>query len=452
MLKTIRYFSLFFICIAGLTTSVSALEHKTITRLEDPVVIEGAKLKDLINTDHQQFALMHYDSGKFNPIPFQVDERHKDGKYAYKSGEKASRDENPLFDENDELVFMVNDLGDKAPANECPPGIQTGMELRVVDPLNSSYGWAYLFSFSDPPPLSAVDYVSTILSPQTNRKQFRSQDDKGNGYIMGAPMDTLCPDELRIIDSTGKYSPDLLDKLKIRGKMNPKFFFKVDFKLDHLIRSKLMAYTDGPVRVIYIGSGYFKLGIIKISGHGYEYVKAYRSMFDETITFTLPFQINTFLKEFPIQGRMDFNPNAIGYQVISSANPASAGIMLDNITSNQETNLDKGSDCGWIAGYGSLGGIVFRLSFPGDKEWSKVKRTLYLKENPDMKDEPEDHPGEMAVGMDIKGMEKLHTNKGIIHALFFILTEFKPGDETPILNIHDHPLKVECHKFKKWRN
>jgi hypothetical protein len=56
-------------------------------------------------------------------------------------------DTNPLFDADDELVFMAKDAGVQSSAGSRPPGTTavTGLELTLTNPLNASVAYVYLF-------------------------------------------------------------------------------------------------------------------------------------------------------------------------------------------------------------------------------------------------------------------------------------------------------------------
>lgn len=443
----IRKSGLMFIIAITLFVAAAGNEGKaalSLTRQEDPVELKGAGLAGVTGSEITSLSVMRFIQNRFEAVPFQVDECHPDGTYAYLAGEEASRDSDPAFDINDELVFMAGDLGDRVTAADLPDGITAAIEIQVTDPLDRGRGWAYLIRYPGPAPRSPVDYVSVALNPEQNRKQFIGKSGTGEGFIMGAPFDTLCPDELRFISGGEKYSGDILDKLKIRGRLVTRFLLSFNLKLDSLIKSRLLGYTDGRVRVIYNGSGYFKLGFIEIPGQGIEYVKAYRRIFNERITFSLPFTFDSMLKEFPLMGRMDFNELALGYQLYTNLDP-SVVIILDGQTSQVEQQLDFSSPCSWIAGYGLLGGLVFRMYFlKDDPEWNKVSLNLYLNEDSAFKDKPEDHPGELAAGIDVQGMEKLKAKGGTFNASFYFFNSFSPGDEKKALQITDYPLQTEC--------
>ncbi len=425
--------------------NIASSEQKSITRTEDPLVVTGKDLKALIGTPLEDLALMAYKSGEFKPIPFQIDQRLENGEYAFSSGEKACSDPAPDFDENDELVFMVNDLGDRRPSGKLPDDAEVGMELELVDPVNQAKGWAYLLRFSQNAPRSQVDYIRFEIETEKNHKRIHARDATGNGIIMGSPLDAIYPDEFRVIFPDGKIGPDILDRQKIRGVLKTRFFFDIDFKFDVLTRDNLVAWTDGPVRVLYRADGYLKLGFFNFSGQGYSLITYYRNSLIWPMYIEVPFSLNPFLKDFLIRGYMDYNENVLGHWVYSETNPPPPKILLDGKTSPEEKALDYQSECGWITGGGPLGVTINRLIFP--EEWSMVKKKFYLNEDLTTPMPPEDDPGEIAVGYEFDGFINVLALKTTYYQYYYFLTSLEPGKEKVILNIIDNPLEIKCKKL-----
>jgi len=439
----ILFFSLIFLspAFAGFGS-----EKKSIIRTEDALVMTGKELKEMLGARLESIGLMSFESGDFQPIPFQIDQRLLNGEYAFSSGKLAASDPDPDLDENDELVFMVNDSGDRAPPGKLPAGAEPGAELEILDPVNQGTGWVYLFRFSEKAPRSGLDYVRFEISAKDNHKRVYGRDALGNGVIMGSPLDAIYPDEFRVIFPEGRMGADLLDRQKIRGVLKAKLGFDIDFKFDVLTRMKLTAWIDGPVRVIYRADGYLQLGFFQFSGTGYSLITYYRNSMIWPMYIEIPFSLGPFLKDFELKGYMDYNQNVIGHWVYSESNPSPRKIFLDGKTGAEEKNLDFQSECNWIAGYGPLGATINRLIFP--PEWAMVKKRFYLKEDLSSKAPPEDDPGEIAVGYEFDNFVKVLALKSTYYQYYYFLTRLEPGGEKPILDILDHPLEVQARDFR----
>ncbi|MEY2419331.1 MAG: hypothetical protein QOG90_2011 [Actinomycetota bacterium] len=66
----------------------------------------------------------------------------------YPSGVGVTNDPVPTLDDDDEIVFMASDAGQRAPQHHAPPKATEpwrGREIRVVDPLRKSVSYVYLF-------------------------------------------------------------------------------------------------------------------------------------------------------------------------------------------------------------------------------------------------------------------------------------------------------------------
>lgn len=416
---------------------------KTISRTEDPILVLGRDLKGILGAPLDSLSLMSFDKGSFKPIPFQIDERLPNGEYAFNSGKLASKDPEPNFDENDELVFMANDLGDKAPAGLFPKNAEKGMELEIIDPVNQAKAWVYLFKFSQNPPSSEIDYVR--FEPSEKHKRVYGQGPTGYGVIMGSPINAVYPDEFRVIFPDGAIAEDILDRQKIRGTLITKLGLDIDFKFDVLTKVKLCAWNDGAVRVIYRADGYLELGILKFSGKGYSIITYYRNSLVWPMALEMPFSLAPILKDVQIRGYMDYNQNVLGAKVYSETNPPPPKIFLDGKISDEEKALDYQSECNWIAGYSHLGATINRLFFP--EEWSMVKKRFYLNEDLSKKATPEDDPGEIAVGYEFDNFIKVFALKATYYQYYYFLPKLEPGEERMILNILDHPLQVNGKKI-----
>jgi hypothetical protein len=80
------------------------------------------------------------------------------------AGTYVGADSDPLFDGDDELVFMAKDAGDPAPAGVITPAgvvVGSGVQLWIVDSLDGGMGFVYLFQTDGSlTPEAGADYVS----------------------------------------------------------------------------------------------------------------------------------------------------------------------------------------------------------------------------------------------------------------------------------------------------
>ncbi|MFC2079808.1 hypothetical protein ACFLSZ_07490, partial [Candidatus Bipolaricaulota bacterium] len=176
------------ICLGATVCALPASE----AREGIPVVLTGGQMPwdDVAPRDVVAFS---YSDG-WTQIPIQVDERdvvEYARIYGYPSDDVMSRggfgknvfgevycdpdtftglDSDPTLDADDEIVFMLQDAGDRAPAGELPEGIrsESGLELALHDPLSDQTCFVYLFlqdgSLDSSAGVSYVDYDFDLLS------------------------------------------------------------------------------------------------------------------------------------------------------------------------------------------------------------------------------------------------------------------------------------------------
>ncbi len=129
----------------------------TLTRDADPVVLIGDDVNVLIGMSVGDFVAFRYDA-TWKQIPVQVDERKwVDFGVVYNeppvgiltlayadASTYCGADDNPTFDDDDELVFMAADAGEQAPGMIAPPaGVDAGspaLELTISDPIDGGIG------------------------------------------------------------------------------------------------------------------------------------------------------------------------------------------------------------------------------------------------------------------------------------------------------------------------
>ncbi|MGH7818930.1 MAG: hypothetical protein ACREQ9_04080, partial [Candidatus Binatia bacterium] len=174
--------------------------------------------------------------GKAAPIPFQIDERDERNRWMVRRGARVLKpDETPgRLDDNDVLVLMNRDRGEKADPAGLPDGASSWVELRV-GPEGSPLGFAYVGSFAEPPARSEVDYCH--YDEKTDRVRAETYD-----VTFGAPL----PTRLRFANREG----NALRAMRAHGEAR---FFGGLFTLrrtERDIRAEIEGSVDGPVRVV----------------------------------------------------------------------------------------------------------------------------------------------------------------------------------------------------------
>ena len=132
-----------------------AQEAKSLDRPWQPVVIDAGAFPQLNSTPVRHLHLFAYRSqqggGTWERIPYQVDEKDSADFFGRTNG---------LFDGFDQLVFMVRDMGDKAPPQAWLDDVESRskprVEIEVADPAHPARrAWVYLYvtsSITELPP------------------------------------------------------------------------------------------------------------------------------------------------------------------------------------------------------------------------------------------------------------------------------------------------------------
>lgn len=409
-------------------------------RTEDPVILTGSDVPMLAGAPIGSLAAMKWDGSSFAPIPFQVDERDPSGEFAFAQGEEKSRDPDPGLDPNDEIVFMAFDSGPRADAAKAPPGAVRGAEVCVRDPAGPS-AYVYLFVFEGDPPRSASDYVN--MSLDTERELSRVE---AKSYIIESVSNAVYYNYLSLRRDDGTWTPDLIDRLKIRGTIYAIFgTVKIDFNFDELVKSRITAWIDGPVRVVRKGRGFMQIPGVEIQGSGHSLSYFYPTYFIYPMTIDIPINLRTLLTDMDFRGSTDFSSAAYVWHYYDSGNPLCDGVVFDGSMSAAEKALDRGFDHDWHVMTGEQGTFFHRLFFPD--EWDFIdKKTFYL-DDAGALDPPEDDPGVISSGYEFENFIELKKGLATYYMHYYFPVDFKPGDEQRILNVVDRPLETEASEF-----
>lgn len=150
--------AIWFIALA-VATAGHHTAYASLDRPKDPVILTGSDVSSLIGSGVGNVVGFRYQGG-WQQIPIQIDERDLvdldkpyngsgTGVTAMQycdSNTYTGADSNPLFDGDDELVFMAFDAGGKASGVE-PVGViaGSGLEIHITDPIDAGEGYVYLF-------------------------------------------------------------------------------------------------------------------------------------------------------------------------------------------------------------------------------------------------------------------------------------------------------------------
>ncbi len=195
----------------GLAQVALAQSAKTLERPWQPVILDAGAFAELYSAPVEHLHLFAYriqpEGGTWERIPFQIDEKD--------SADYFALPHNGVFDGFDQLVFMLRDLGDRAPREAWIDDAESRghprVEIEVADGANPTQkGWAYLF-------VSSTDTSRPVVSYglSANWKSPDSMWVETSAYAVGLDSSGLIGD-VRIKPEGGGTGVHLVDTQKLR--------------------------------------------------------------------------------------------------------------------------------------------------------------------------------------------------------------------------------------------
>jgi hypothetical protein len=363
-------------------TAYANAQSRSLTRNFEPVVIAGSSFADFYgvtvgsqNTDLFLYAYRQ-NTQAWEPIPFQFDEKDTSGNYFNPNGDQVAG-----LDENDELVFMARDAGDRADSDtwieDADSRTFVRYEIEVTDPLvGGGKAWAYLYRSTtldfDP---NLTDYVDYFASTTANA----GEDAVHALFYQVAHSTNGFPKDLKITAAGGGNDQDLLDILKFRASVSNTNITENNISLKQS-QSDKVDHKEGLIRVIRKLDATFTL--FSIFDLNFSPPPFFYYPYSATIDIEIP--VPEGLSITIEEGRMSFdlnenaaNPNST-MKFVSANNPE-PGFFVDGVSDNPEIEIDSVlPDSNWIHITGAQGTIVHL--FPLSKSVGG-KRQLYYKDN-----------------------------------------------------------------------
>lgn len=425
----------------------SVTGRKTLTRKADYVVVRGKRMKKNLHTRIDRLSLFVKQEGKVQPIPFQIDEINAEGEwilphvppYLRDASVVVERDDdNGCLDENDELVFMIRDSGDRLLRADFPEGALAVDEIMLTDPVDNGRAWVYLCSFCSNPPLSDRDYVSYVF-PQ-NRV---ITDDYELGFSLEVPVSW---------DSISfRGEPNMIDRMKIRFSMK---IFGIRYRRDEThFKSDLSSYKDGPVRVIRRVRSSFRLNrLLKTPSTASESI-----YYDNAVVAPFRVKVPVSMKALPgivsgleVRGGVDMQ-NMHGWSF--RADVEDRWMSIDGAMDEKEKSI-QGEGSTWFLLAGTPGAFLCRMIL--DRNWDgsfqelPMTTDLFYVDDDHTPDPPEFVPGQSPnVGFFMRGAENLSRGTYYFFIINYMIKDYQNGREVEFLNILDQPVRVSVDKEQR---
>jgi hypothetical protein len=251
-------------------------DNKTLQRLADPVILEGAELPLLTGKDIGNIRVYVFHGRSPVAIPYQIDQRDSKGYWVWNvvyrqsyqidydtgaapvirrpesTGSGTFDDQDPkgkaLLDANDVLVVMANDLGDRGSNVHASLHSELVEEIGITDPADGTRAWAYVAWYPDSPP---------ARSP-TRYMHYNARE-----RMVRSPMyDFHFSDKhMAVIHDLRVNGFPIIDRIRINGEITVGLPFTdgtIKFTEED-IHGYTEGYIAGPVRIIQRNIAYLSL-------------------------------------------------------------------------------------------------------------------------------------------------------------------------------------------------
>jgi hypothetical protein len=236
------------------TTIIQAGEPCTLDRSIDPIELTGMEFPDVAGTEISQIRVFAYHDGQAIAIPFQIDQKNSNGNWVWDGQlfnndvehddsityDDADPSGHAIFDNNDLLVFVAHDAGERNASPGKTLGADSIAEVEIADPLNGGRCWVYVARYhsSEAPALSDIQYVRYL--PEEHR-------------VIGQEYEfRYSTAHNAVIDDLVVGGRSIFDRNKLRGTVTVGIgFLNTDIEFnEESIQGYDVGYINGPVRVI----------------------------------------------------------------------------------------------------------------------------------------------------------------------------------------------------------
>lgn len=386
-----------FALIINIAPNYGQTDKLYLERIYEPVVLRGGSMSPFYDIPIDEIYLYAYKDStqSWNLMPFQIDERIL-AEDPFRPGiESAYRhsyfiEDDSLFDNDDELVFMVRDMGDKAADNNWIENSETRsydrLEIIIKDPNDTNKkSYAYLYrssTITDEIP-KPYEFSIDTMARNVDNKYYRVGLDSLSGIIRDISIKPPFGEGIDIFDT---------QKIRFAGLFDfGTFSFTIGRgggsaanERDNLhLYDDYIEYTKDPVvRVIRevrqtIRFGFFTLDEIAF------YVKTKFYPFNGTIgggadldPEKLKEAFNTeedvFIQLDLLRQSWDFNENATGMKFYNKYNQ---DIPIDGVQDSYLGTIDVPIK-EWYLATGSQGSMFGYVTFE-DTLWSSIELYYY---------------------------------------------------------------------------
>lgn len=328
-----------------------------------PASLRGAEAACLLGASIERLAVLAC-SERCAPIAWQLDERDGEDRPALDRGPEPNSDDSPgVLDDNDEILWMLEDAGRRIDTDEVPVLADCVLEVRLR--LGELERWVYAFASRTPgPPRSPAMYVE--YDPERDVVT-------GGRAIVGFRGATPQYFALRSVDA--EPPRNLLDRLKVRAYA--RFLGLIPlWRNEDDLQTEFVAWKVGPIRVIRRQRQWVRLGWGLRTPIFRNDSFSYRDFSELPVSLRLNFPPTYFFLGIEIQGVLDFR-DLRGWRLRTDR--SNGPLPIGSITARQRTLLEQSSG-DWFALFGDEVTLIQTLSV--SPSLATVKRRLVYREEP----------------------------------------------------------------------
>ncbi len=356
-------------------------------RFTEVVLVPGRRLEGFLGQPLHGIRLMVWKGDRWEPVPFQVDEKDEGGDFLFPYGDENDQEKlDHKLAPWDELIFMARDAACRAAPGDWPRGHVKAEEFEITDPLTGEKGWLYLFSFPEPPPLSSVDLIE--YDPDYDRIRSKYYE---TAYSRIKNDQKAVMEYYSVPPASGRTGVNWFGSAKVSTRITLFFsLFRITIYSDDW-DSWVPAYVDGPIRVIVKKRMHIKIGLGLHTPNVDADLVYYPHFFMSAIVIGIPFDPSIVTSSLEISIGTDLNHHATGMLFWNSENLEP--VIVDGRMSPQEKAMDMSPDT-WRVVSGAQGKYMGKAVYGGNFKLSNIKldEGRYI-DDYTRRDPPENEPG-----------------------------------------------------------
>lgn len=247
------YIILFFTC-----NNIMAAQPEQ--KLLIPVIVEGEQIKQLSGKKIEHIRAYAFKNGKPILIPFQIDQKDSEGNWVWEKVLNANQHEmknydnedlnsENIFDDNDQIVFMAIDAGEKVDKPSEKITFSEILELKIAVGKSIHSGWIYVtyHSFSVP-----------------SKSSIRYMEYQADNKVVKSPVYSLTYSKkhIAVMEEMTVAGQPVINQTIINGKVDVNFILfnsSIEFN-EKEINGYSVGYINGPIRTIIQFKTFVNLG------------------------------------------------------------------------------------------------------------------------------------------------------------------------------------------------